>query len=302
MIGTLVWDRIVPHPEIDSDPGEMVGWGGVGYALSAAAATVPPGWSVLPIVKVGRDLASEADAWLATLPRVDRSAMMVVPEPNNRVTIRYQDAAERTEQLEGGVPPWSWPELAEVVGCCDALLVNFISGHEVSLDTCKSLRAGFTGRIHADLHSLFLGSSADGTRVPRPVPDLNAWLACFDSVQMNEREMGLANESSDDVEGFLRGTVGHGPSIAIVTLGAAGVVWVERIGARTTTGSVTISAARRGDPTGCGDVWGAAFFARRLSSESVGVAAEIATRLATRSVEHRGAEGLYDLLNREVNL
>ncbi len=297
-----MWDRIFPHREVDSAPEEMVGWGGVGYALSAAAATVPPGWSVLPIVKVGHDLAREADAWLATLPRVDRSAVMVVPEPNNRVTIRYQDAAERTERLEGGVPPWSWTELAGIVGGCDALLVNFISGHEASLDTCRSLRAGFTGPIHADLHSLFLGSRADGTRVPRPIPDLGGWLSCFDSVQMNEVEMSLARASSDDVEEFLRGTVDHGPSVAIATLGAGGVVWAERIGARTTTGSVTISAPRRGDPTGCGDVWGGAFVARRLSSGSVGGAAELATRLATRSVEHRGAEGLYDLLNREVSL
>ena len=301
MIGTLVWDRITLQAEPGFTPEEIVGWGGVGYALSAAAATVPPDWSILPIVKVGHDLAREADAWLSTLPRVDRSAVRVVPESNNRVTIRYRDAAERTERLEGGVPPWSLGEVHDAAGRCDALLVNFISGHEASLDTCRSLRAGFAGPIHADLHSLFLGSGPDGTRVPRSLPDLDAWLSCFDSVQMNQIEAALAGASSDEIEVFLRRTVDRGPSVAVATLGASGVAWAERIGGRTTTGSVTISAPRRGDPTGCGDVWGAAFFARRLSADSVGGAVDVATRLAARSVEHRGAEGLYDLLNREVS-
>ena len=271
-----------------------------------------------PIVKVGRDVEREARAWLATLPRVDQSALQIVPEANNRVTIRYHDAAERTERLEGGVPPWSWAGLEDRVRGCDGLVVNFISGHEMELGACRALRAGFAGPIHADLHSLFLGSEPDGTRVARPLPELEAWLACFDSVQMNEAEAALAGASSDDRAGFLRGVLDAGPAVAIVTLGAAGVAWAERHGletavgrgrravgasdgARTATGSVTIRAPRKGDPTGCGDVWGAAFFARRMSGDPVGRAAQIATRLASRSVEHRGAEGLYDILDHEVS-
>ena len=54
----------------------------------------------------------------------------------------------------------------------DALLVNFISGFEMSLGTAQLLRRGFGGPIYADLHSLFLGMQADGLRVPQPLPEL----------------------------------------------------------------------------------------------------------------------------------
>jgi sugar/nucleoside kinase (ribokinase family) len=237
----------------------------------------------------------------------------VVPEPNNRVTLRYVDASERTERLEGGVPPWSWEELRPLVSDCDALLVNFISGHEATLDTCRSLRNGFDGPVHADFHSLFLGMTPEGLRVPRSLPGFDAWLRCFDSVQLNEVEAGLAGSATEPTEAFAERVVRHGPEVCSVTVGARGVAWAALAassvrhwrqgggnGGRIDVGSVTIGAPREGDPTGCGDVWGAAFFARLLSGDSVPVAARVATRLAARNVEFRGAEGLHHVLAREV--
>ena len=47
-----------------------------------------------------------------------------------------------------------------------------------------------------------------------------------------------------------------------------------------------------GDPTGCGDVWGATFFARLLAGDALEAAMWEANRLAARNVSHRGARGL----------
>ncbi len=52
-------------------------------------------------------------------------------------------------------------------------------------------------------------------------------------------------------------------------------------------------AARAGDPTGCGDVWGATTFARLLAGDDLESAMAEANRVAARNVEHRGARGLY---------
>src|SRR2546426_318939 len=95
---------------------------------------------------------------------------MEVPEPNNRVTLRYESAERRCEQMAGGVPPWTWPELGPLVHDLDALYVNFISGFEMNLETAQLLRRGFPQFIYADLHSLFLGKEPDGMRVPRTLP------------------------------------------------------------------------------------------------------------------------------------
>jgi sugar/nucleoside kinase (ribokinase family) len=58
---------------------------------------------------------------------------------------------------------------------------------------------------------------------------------------------------------------------------------------------------RQGDPTGCGDVWGATFFARLLAGEGLDSAMVSANRSAARNVEHRGARGLTAHLRGQVS-
>ena len=48
-----------------------------------------------------------------------------------------------------------------------------------------------------------------------------------------------------------------------------------------------------GDPTGCGDVWGATFLARLIGGDQLQSAMIQANRIAARNVEHRGASGLH---------
>jgi hypothetical protein len=194
VVGTLVWDTIHRRDGRDQAVEE---WGGIGYALEALSAALPEGWEALPILKVGRDLSEEAFRFLRELPRVrPEPGVQVVPEPNNRVEIRYLDEKRRAERLTGGVPPWTGPELTPLVGLCDALYVNFISGFEMELEAAQALRASFRGPIYADLHSLFLGVGRMGDRFPRPLPRWGEWLRCFDAVQMNEDECALLGKTA----------------------------------------------------------------------------------------------------------
>jgi sugar/nucleoside kinase (ribokinase family) len=55
-----------------------------------------------------------------------------------------------------------------------------------------------------------------------------------------------------------------------------------------------------GDPTGCGDVWGATYFSRLLAGDSLSDAMQAAHRAATRNVEYRGATGLSRHLRGEL--
>ncbi|OYV68377.1 MAG: hypothetical protein B7Z72_08295 [Gemmatimonadetes bacterium 21-71-4] len=47
-----------------------------------------------------------------------------------------------------------------------------------------------------------------------------------------------------------------------------------------------------GDPTGCGDVFGATLFARLLAGDALEPSIHEANRMARRNVLHRGATGL----------
>jgi sugar/nucleoside kinase (ribokinase family) len=56
-----------------------------------------------------------------------------------------------------------------------------------------------------------------------------------------------------------------------------------------------------GDPTGCGDVWGATYFSRLLAGDMFTHAIQAAATAAARNVEHRGASGLAHYLRGELS-
>jgi sugar/nucleoside kinase (ribokinase family) len=63
-----------------------------------------------------------------------------------------------------------------------------------------------------------------------------------------------------------------------------------------------VSVDGAGDPTGCGDVYGATYFSRMLAGDMLSDAMIAAARAAARNVEHRGASGLAAHLRGELSL
>ena len=226
-------------------------------------------------------------------------------------------------------------ELGPMVRDLDAIYLNFISGFELTLGTAQALRRGFHGPIYVDLHSLLLGMQHDGVRVLRPLHDAAAWLGCFDVVQLNEDEM---RQLSPDPLSLAADAIGAGTSLLIVTLAAKGAAYVaapgfdgwagaergRRNGGRSRhagSGSSPLPPFRRSvvppastlrtalipapsvdvlDPTGCGDVFGAAAAARLFAGDPVEGAIRQANAMAARNAAFRGAGGLSRHLRGEL--
>jgi hypothetical protein len=319
IIGSLVWDLIYGRDPL-APPVEE--WGGIAYALAGLDASLPLEWEIVPLIKVGRDLSGEAQGFLRGLSRLAPGARcMEVTAPNNRVVLHYQSTERRCERMAGGVPGWTWDELGPMVRDLDAIYLNFISGFELCLGTAQALRQGFKGPIYADLHSLFLGMQQDGIRVLQPLPDASTWFGCFDFVQLNEDEM---QQLTPDPLTLAAGALGAGVSLLTVTLGPRGVAYVAAPGFDGLAGqrgsgeagkqegrNSNVSSAIRSalikaplvetlDPTGCGDVFGAAAFARLLAGDRVEAALQHATGLAARNAGFRGASGLSRHLRGEL--
>ncbi|HEY0969988.1 MAG TPA: hypothetical protein VGE02_03315 [Gemmatimonadales bacterium] len=327
IIGSFVWDVIYRTPR--SLPVEE--WGGITYALSGLDAALPDDWEVVPLVKVGSDLAPQAREYLRSLRRIAPDAAPIeVPYPNNRVELRYVSAERRSEVLSGGVPPWSWLGLKPLLADLDALYVNLISGFELDLETAQLIRQHFRGPIYCDLHSLLLAVQPDGLRTPRPLPDAAEWFRCFDLLQVNEDEMALM---APDPLALAATAMAAGVRALTVTLGARGAVYFAAPGfdrladlgspaagasrgdgrAPGATFGAALGAVRTAlvpaeparteevDPTGCGDVWGATYFSRLLAGDNLTDAMQAAHRAAARNAEHRGATGLATHLRGEIS-
>ena len=322
VIGSFVWDVIHGRDPRDLPVEE---WGGITYALSALDAALPEDWEIVPVMKIGADLSGRARDFLGTLRRVAPDAALVeVPQRNNRVELRYFSDERRSEVLTGGVPPWSWLGLRPLITNLDALYVNLISGFELDLETAQLLRQHYRGPIYCDLHSLVLAVQPSGLRTLRPLSDVASWCGCFDILQVNEDELAMM---APDPMALAATALANGVRVLNVTLGKQGVVYFaapgfERLadlrealreshalgGALGAIATARVPAApaavdeRAGDPTGCGDVWGATYFSRLLAGDKLSDAMRVAAAAAARNVGHRGATGLANFLRGELSL
>jgi hypothetical protein len=324
VIGSLVWDVIHGRTARDLPVEE---WGGITYTLSALDAALTDDWEIVPIMMVGQDLADRARGFLRTLRRVAPDASLLeVPYPAQRVELRYQTDERRTEHLTGGLPAWSWLALKPLLdeAKLDALLINFLSGWELDLETTQLIRQHVAGPIHCDLHMMAWAVQPDGLRTLRPIPNIAEWCRCFDFLQMNEDELAMV---APDPMSLAATAVAAGVSALFVTLGKRGAIYVAAPGfdsigdlpprdglataPRGGTGAIgavrtSLVPAERvdgaGDPTGCGDVWGATYFSRMVAGDKLADAMSAAGRAAARNVGHRGVTGLAAHLRGELSL
>ena len=317
VVGSFVWDVIYGRDPRDTPVEE---WGGITYALEALDAALTPEWEFVPLIRVGEDLAPKARELLRSYRRIAPDAAVIeVPYPNNRVELRYVSDERRSEVLTGGIPAWSWLGLKPLLRDIDALYVNLISGFELELETAQLLRQHYRGPIYCDLHSLLLAVQPDGLRTPRTLPNVAAWCRCFDLLQVNEDEMRLL---APDPLALAATALAQGVRCLTVTLGKRGVAYFadasfERLDLTAGTHALASAATAPirtelvppaqtralagGDPTGCGDVWGATYFSRLVAGDKFTDAMRAAQLAAARNVEHRGATGLAHYLRGELS-
>ena len=317
VLGTFVWDVIYGR---DVRTAPVQEWGGITYALAGFDAALPDDWEIVPIVKVGDDLSRQAREFLSSLRRLAPDAAAVsVPWPNNRVELHYTDAERRSEVLTGGVPGWTWIGLQPLLAGLDALYVNLISGFELDLETATLLRQHFRGPIYCDLHSLVLAMEPSGLRTLQPLPRVAEWCRCFDLLQVNEDELSMM---APDGFALAATALANGVQSLVVTLGARGAVYfappsfarladlvpgaspLAPSSGALRTALLAPSAGQvhvKGDPTGCGDVFGATYYSRMLAGDIITDALRAALDAAARNVEHRGATGLAHFLRGELS-
>jgi len=294
VVGTINRDTILlPDGE------KKESYGGLLYSIVPLALLAEAGTTVLPVVNLGRDVAGPVKAILSRYPQVSLEGIHLVPEKNNHAFLSYRSQGEREEVLEGGVPPLTFKQIAPFLDA-DLLLVNFISGRDLSLETMKRVRAHTMATIYMDIHSLSLGIDRQGGRFWRQIPRWREWMAQADVVQVNREEARLLSGDQvpweENLLSFGRTLMEVGPSILLITLGSEGSLLV--------TGSRKDIHQERFDPqppprvkdtTGCGDVFLAAFMAEHARSDDPQKASQYANLAAGAKCELSGIEDLKAL-------
>lgn len=301
MIGQIVIDTIHPFQ------GDMVhDLGGLTYSIMTMDALMEENDRMVPVIRIGKDAIAEVESGLEEVPHLSREGIIEDDRPNNRVDLRYVDAENREERVTGGVHPLAAEDIPDLAGY-DGLLVDLVSGREVEPETLSGLGGGLELHVHLDLHSYLLDYDRTGKHYWRCPEGWEAWLDICDTLQVNRREL-FTIAGAGDGEGFFEVATGiwesmRGRRVAalLVTDGDRGSwCWYHNEEGRERVSHIPATKVEGiVDPTGSGDVYGAAFCLSRLRDQSVERSMILAARLAALNCTRSGTRGLNRYLESE---
>ncbi len=299
VLGHLCLDVIHPvdGPAIES-------YGGIFYSVAALSTLLEPRDRVSPVFGVHRAEHAALIETLSRFPNVDTSGIFPFDGPTNRVHLYYRPGGTRTECSRDISAPIPLERIRRSLDV-DAILVNMVSGSDLTLETLDAVRMAVRGSktpMHFDFHSLTLGVTDTHERRRRPVEEWRRWAFMVDTLQLNEEEIaGLPMEPMTEQQ-----TAGHlltlGVKGVLVTRGSRGVgVYRNDQKHVVRTDIPGIAVRGEGEPTGCGDVFGAAFVVRYVRTGDLLASAEFANRVAAAKARLRGADRLAELRESAVS-
>ena len=290
MIGHLCMD-VIHHP----DGTESRGYGGIFYSVAALANLLPPADTIVPVFGVGKE---EHDALLERLggyPNIDVSGIFTFTGPTNEVHLYYSDTARRIECSKHISDPVSMKRIRPFLHT-DMLLVNMISGFDIELETLDEIRMDVRDDhtpVYLDVHSLTLGVKDDFTRYHRPVEVWRRWLFMIHAAQMNEEEAAILSPEKFDEETLARHALALNTKMLAITRGARGAtafIDEHKHVRRVDTDAERVDGAA--DPTGCGDVFAAAYCARYLRTSDIVESVRFANRVAGAKAAIHGPDAI----------
>ncbi len=274
----------------------IISLGGTAYNLAALGAIQEAG-RICPVCRVGTDIMPLMDELFRSSPRFDLSGISWLRRPNVINRLHYRPDGSRQEWNSRVSAPL---RLGRGLLGCDAILLNFISGHDVTLGDLNGFRKRFSGLIYCDYHSLALGHLPNHLRFERYHPRWRDYLSCIDIIQMNLAELSTISRKAlgdlKSIHEFCRQLLEAGPEIAIITLGRDGVVVADR-DSRLGYYLPAVTIGREVDATGCGDTISSAFLYYFLATENPVKSLEKANRYAAAKATFSGLSGFRDIKN-----
>jgi len=278
---------VIGHCALDvrhhADGTEREAYGGILHAARTLSALVDRADRVVPVFGVHRTEAAALGEYLRTLPGIDASGIFPADNPMHRVHLFEQASGTSLTCTNAPGAPIPFERIRRHLEC-DGILINMVSGFDITLETLDEIRMAVRGHgipLHFDFHNLTLGMRDTHERFRRPIPEWRRWAFMADSVQLNEEEIaGLYVEPLTEAQ-----TAGH-----LLTLGVRAVVVTRAERGATLYVSehkhvvrediLPLPGSSPDGCVGCGDVFGAAFLLALARKASMSDAARYAVHIA----------------------
>jgi sugar/nucleoside kinase (ribokinase family) len=192
----------------------------------------------------------------------------------------------------------------------DGILINMVSGVDITINTLQKIRKNFGGYMHLDIHNVVMQTDETGGRTQSSINNWEVWCKSSDTLQMNESELHVITpENLSEYEFAERvlttGDENYGRAL-VVTRGKSGVslfrktkkkVMGEEYFEIDKSDLAAIESNHFVDSTGCGDVFSSSFFYRSISNgkHDYKTSLNFANRMASVKTKIKGVEELHKL-------
>jgi len=298
VVGHLCLDTIMSAAAQDAGDGahSMNELGGIFYTVVSLAHLMEKGDTLSPVFGVGENDYERVIDFVAALPRVNAKGIFKFKGKTNQVYLSYDKKGEHRIECSAHISqPIPYAKIKPHLDA-DGILVNMISGFDLTLETLDQIRMEVRDRrtpMHFDFHSLTLGIDQDSKRFRRPLPDWRRWCFMMNAVQMSgEEARGLTVERYSE-EDLIHQLMTLMVNNMLITRGAEGLTIIEQHNKKLTRHDIPAAGIKDAiDPTGCGDVLGAAFLYFLLKTQDVRQAGELASQIAGLNATAAGSSAL----------
>lgn len=141
----------------------------------------------------------------------------------------------------------------------NGILINMITGFDLSLSTIQDIRQNTKASIYCDIHSLARGIDENNKRNFRKIPEVEKYLNCFDIIQVNETEL-LTISKFDKKEEIIDHVFNCGIKGLIITKSNKGVEGYYKTEKGIKDINLKANKVNTVNTVGCGDIFGSIFF------------------------------------------
>jgi sugar/nucleoside kinase (ribokinase family) len=290
VIGTINKDTI-----IFPDGKKTESFGGILYNILALSYLGRGDVEIYPVCNLGYDVYNQVISLLKNCHNVKLSGIKKVNCKNNHAFLSITPDNQKQEILRNRVPPLNFSQIKPFLKS-NAMLVNFISGFDISLDTLRKMRKNTDALVFMDVHSLTLGGDDSRKRFFRAPRNWREWIKQADMVQINIpelKELSKRNlKSLQEIKESGKHILDLGPQVVLVTQGENGALMILNNQVRRFKGS---NVRKFKDATGCGDVFSAGFLICYLHTKNLMKAVNFANYVAGEKCRISGVEGMKRL-------
>lgn len=176
----------------------------------------------------------------------------------------------------------------------DGILINMVTGFDISLKQMEEIRNNYNGMIYFDVHTFSRGLNQNMVREFRLIPGFEKWLANIDILQVNSREM-LTLKNSDDRDAIIKYVLSSSVKYLLETKGSKGAACYSVKDSEIVTDELPAPRVNVKNQVGLGDVFGAVYFYSYIKNKIPGTALKNAVAAA-------GCAATYNDINDFKNL